>query len=318
MALAAWLAVASVAAAADMATTRVVRVEASDGALDVVLEAGRLDGLAQDAQVTLLREGESIVHPLTGETLGVPQEPVGIAQIYEVEDRQAKGALVKTYSTPQIDDLAEYEKTEVAEVVPGRPEAKPAQVEGVMARVKDLEKNMARYAKSQKTIAAYPVFAQQVWDELNSMKSYLVALDERLVELEAQQGEDRSRLNAVLRGEYQGEEVKEFTIRYSPDADVRLQVAGTTLVIRVERDSLQVEKAGYEELGFVEDEELLPEKEAEAGAWFESPYVLGGGLLLIVGLTGVILFVIKRRYDDVMEGLEEFDEEYLGEEEEEE
>ncbi len=118
----------------------------------------------------------------------------------------------------------------------------PPAVEKVIERVKGLEKDMVQYRKYRKTIAAYPVFAQQVWDELKAAKSYLVELDERLIALEERQGEDRSRLNSVINGEYRAEEVKEFTIRYSPDADVKLKVEGTTLVISVERDSLHVEE----------------------------------------------------------------------------
>ena len=91
-----------------MAITRVVEVPAADV---VVLGAGRLDGLAADAQVMLLREADPIVHPLTGEVLGTPQEPVGTVSIFELQDHSARARLVKAYSIPAVDDLAEFEKS---------------------------------------------------------------------------------------------------------------------------------------------------------------------------------------------------------------
>jgi flagellar biosynthesis/type III secretory pathway M-ring protein FliF/YscJ len=72
--------------------------------------------------------------------------------------------------------------------------------------------------------------------------------------------------------------------------------------------------------------EPLPSAEAGTAAdtsgepaqvWYRTPWAMGAGILIVGLLAGVVWYVIKRRYDDVMEGLEEFEEEEDGEEEEE-
>ena len=52
-----------------VATTEIVAIEGTE----VVLGTGYLAGLNVASLVTLLREGEPIIPPLTGEVLGVPQ-----------------------------------------------------------------------------------------------------------------------------------------------------------------------------------------------------------------------------------------------------
>jgi len=306
-------------ARAERTLTRVIDV-ARGGVDEVVLDAGRVDGLRQGSQITLLREGEAIVHPLSGEVLGIPQEPVGLAEVQKLEDHRARAVMVKSYSTPQVGDLAEY-----AKVAAEQPVAAPAEVAKVIKRVKDLEAGMKQYRKSQKSISAYPVFAQQVWDEMGTIRSYLVAIDERLIELETQQSEDRNRLAAMIGGEDPGETAKELTIRYSEDTDLKLRVAGKTLVISVERDSIYLRKAGMGELQSIGDDELSLGAEEEEGAegWdisldgelFDSPYVVGGSLLLIAIIVGMLVVIIKRRYDSVMDGLEEYDQDFPEEDE---
>lgn len=318
----AWLAAVGLAAAGEMETARVVALEEEAGTASVVLNVGERDGLSLDAEVTLLREAEPIVHPLTGEVLGVPQEPVGIARVFALDDRQARGEMIKNYSEPEVGDLAEYERMAVLEERQIGMAPAP-EVGKVIERVKGLEKDMAKYRKSQKAISAYPVFAQQVWDELNSVKTYLIALDERLTELQMLQGEDRNRLSAVANGEYRADEMREFTFRYGPETDIRLQVQGKTLIINVERDSLHVEELMA--TGAVPVEELPVEEEEgesvmdglEVGSVLDSPYLLGGSLLLIAAVAGVVFIVVRRRYNDVMGELGDFDEEYMEEEEEE-
>lgn len=309
------LACCAAPAAAEMATTRIVEVQRGSS-VTVVLEAGTAQGLVKGAAITLLREGEKIVHPLSGEVLGVPQEPVGMAEVRSAEANRAVAVLVKTYSTPQAGDMAEYDRTVAKMAVKATDEP---EVSHVMERVRGLEQDIKSYQKSQKTLSAYPVFAQQVWDEMGAIKSYLVTLDERLIELEAQQGEDRNRLSQVLSGEHMAQEAKELTIRYSEDTDVRLQVAGKTLVISVERDSLHLEGMGSQAMTPVIDLDPPEDPEEEEGIDWDmsigsdmlgSPYIFGGGLALIAVLTGIAMFVIKRRYDDVMGGLEEFDREF--------
>ncbi|HIG55852.1 MAG TPA: hypothetical protein EYG11_20980 [Candidatus Latescibacteria bacterium] len=312
---------------AERALTRVIDVEQS-GANEVVLDAGRLDGLREGARVTLLREGEAIVHPLTGEVLGIPQEPVGLVEVKGLQDRRARAIMVKSYSMPQIGDLAEYGKVPMAVATPSA----PAEVAKVMKRVKTLEVGMRQYKKSQKSLSAYPVFAQQVWDEMGTIKSYLVALDERLIELETQQHEDRNRLTAMIGGESQGTLGKELTIRYSEDTDLKLRVAGKTLMISVERDSIRLKEAGMgetKEMSFAEgdlhlDGEEIAEGEEEGwdmsldGMMDESPYLFAGSLLFIAIIAGVLLVVIKRRYDQVMGGLDEYDQDFLADDDDDE
>ena len=306
---------------AERVLTRVIDVEQS-GAHEVVLDAGRLDGLREGARVTLLREGEAIVHPLTGEILGIPQEPVGLAEVKGLQDRRARTIMVKSYSRPQIGDLAEYGKVQMEAAAA---QSAPVEVAKVIKRVKTLEAVMQQYKKTQKSLSAYPVFAQQVWDEMGTIKSYLVALDERLIELETQQHEDRNRLTAMIGGESQGTG-KELTIRYTEDTDLTLRVAGKTLLISVEPDSIRLKESGVgetQEMSLVEDglyldsEEIAEEGEEEGwdisldGMMEESPYIFAGSLLFIAIIAGGLLVVIKRRYDYVMGGADEYDQDFL-------
>ena len=309
---------------AELSTTRVSDVRRG-ATTSVTLEAGSNHGVQEGASVTLLRAGEEIIHPISGQVLGIPQEPVGIAEVRSVEANSATAVLVKIYSMPSVGDLVEYERVEPVGRAAG---AEPEVVAQVIERVRGLEDDIKSYQKSQKTLSAYPVFAQQVWDEMGAIKSYLVTMDERLIALEAQQGEDRNRLAQVMSGEYRAEDTRELTIRYSEDTDVRLQVAGKTVVISVERDSLHLEE--LEELEELEDAPLsgnLADGERENGAtdWYagyidlDTDYFskavgspLGIGIIAfgIIALTGVVIFLIKRRYDDVMGGLEDIDQDF--------
>ena len=319
------VAIAFSGAHAERALTRIVDIGQS-GTNEVVLDAGRLHGLSEGAQVTLLRESEAIVHPISGEILGIPQEPVGLAEVKSLQDRRARAVIVKAYSIPQIGDLAEYAKVAIEA---NAAKAPPAEVAKVIKRVKNLEAGMQHYKKSQKSLSAYPVFAQQVWDEMGTIKSYLVALDERLIELEAQQHEDRNRLTAMMGGDVLGESVRELTIRYSEDTDLKMRVAGKTLMISVEQDSIQLTEVGLDgvqPMSFVEEEMQLDEGgvEDEGEDWWaidammvNSPYLFAGSLFFIAILAGGLLVVIKRRYDTVMDGLDEYDQDFLEEDEDE-
>ena len=293
---------------ADLSTTHVSEVR-HDGSTSVTIEAGSNQGLQTGASVTLLRAGEEIIHPISGRVLGIPQEPVGIAEVRSLGVNRAIAILVKTYSMPRLGDLVEYEQ---ADFVQGEPEA----VAQVIERVRGLENDIKSYQKSQKTLSAYPVFAQQVWDEMSTIKSYLVTLDERLIELEAQLGEDRDRLAQVMSGEYRAEDTRELTIRYSEDTDVRLQVAGKTVLISVERDSLHLEQ--LEDLTSLSDNFVDVEGENGETDWYVDYLfealgsTLGIGVVVvgIIVLMGIIMFLIKRRYDDVMGGLEDLDQDF--------
>jgi hypothetical protein len=230
--------------------------------------------------------------------------------------------MIRRYSEPEVGDLAEYERRAV-EPEPRQVATAPAgeEAQQMRVRIEGLEQDVDRYRKAQKTISAYPVFAQQVWDELRSVKSYLIGLDERLIELENMQEEDRDLLNAVIRGEYQNGEMREFTIRHSPDTDIRLEVAGKTLVVSVERDSLRLDPPVLEDplLGEIAIEEVSEDGEGALDlSLLSSPYVQAGSLGVIAALAGVLFFLMKRREDSFTEELEDLDGDYMGEEDEEE
>ena len=150
------------------------------------MNAGKKEGLDVGVNVTLLREGEPIIHPMTGEVLGVPQEPVGMATVFEVGETMSRASLEKVYSVPMLNDLAEFmveiEMPAVAEMVP------QAEVDEMSARINKLERSMRWYQKKDKAMSGYPAFVEQVWDEIIAMKSYLVSVDERLVDLEEPAG----------------------------------------------------------------------------------------------------------------------------------
>lgn len=367
------------AGAAFAGTAQVVQVDRSE----VVLNAGRRDGLVLDTQVSLLRAGSPIVHPLTGQVLGRPQEPVGLARVFEVGEHQARAVVEKAYSAAQVGDAAEFAAAgagapaegpghAVAEEPAARPEAhaaadghgadkaaSPREPQGrgqgdpeMQQRLKDLERSVEEYHSSSKTLKAYPVFAQRVWDEISTMKSYLVSLDERLAQLE-EQNQERHHLGGESGG---GEGMREFTIRYAPDTQVKVKVAGKTLLVSVDHDSLHVEEegavpaaaeageshgeavavhggeahgSGGEELAEpahggeapVVEEEHGGEPHGEAAGhegempWYQSPWVLGIGVLTLGLVAGVVSWMIKRRYEEESEELEA---EYLADEDEDE
>jgi opacity protein-like surface antigen len=159
--------------------------------------------------------------------------------VFEVSEQTAKGRLVKAYSDPMVDDLAEYLQPVVEMPVPD-----DAHIPDEFAqRIEDLESSVKGYEKANKTLAkTYPTFARRIWDEISAMRAYVVSLDERLVELEEQQSEDRSRLASVMTGEYRPEDLKEFTIKYTPDTLIKLQASGKTLLIGVVHDTVQINR----------------------------------------------------------------------------
>lgn len=314
-----------------MATTEVVAVEGTE----VVLGAGSLAGLIVSSQVTLLRESEPIIHPLTGEVLGVPQEPVGTVHIFEVSEHRSRGGIVKRYSDPAPGDLAEFQPART-------PKPAPA-VSSVMQEMEALKATVAQVKAREDDLRSYPAFARKVWDEVSAMRAYLTSIDQRLVEIEQQQSEDHFRLSSVLSGEHRQQDYKEFTVRYAPDTEVRLRAAGKTLLIEVVGDSLQVEElatpvammaapkqqstglmamfgfgggddeadaeAAYDvsEMPPVQIEDMTMDGQQP---WYVSIYHLAAGIGLTLALLVLVVMIVKRRYSDVMDGLEDFDDEY--------
>jgi hypothetical protein len=245
-----------------------------------------------------------------------------------------------------VDDLVEYER---------RTEMDPSEMSGPVnekfeARVQQLEANLEEYGATSQKLKKYPVFARRVWDEISTMKSYLISIDERLVGLEEQQSEDHHRLSMALSGEYMPQDMKEFTIRYAPDTQVKLRAAGKTLLISVVRDSIHMEEMsemrsdvlamnemedeGEEEsfwsrlIGDDDDEEE-DEQEAAPGtmtmsddsslsdtdedvAWYEGETVqMGAAVGLVIAFILMVWLVLRKRLSDVTEGMEEFEDEYL-------
>ena len=305
------LAAAAMPAAAEMAMTRVVAVEGDA----VTLEAGTEAGLGKGAVVTLLREGEPIVHPLTGAVLGMPQEPVGVLEVIEVGPTSGRGVLTKIYSPPMVGDMAEYAAVEVMM-------APPAVVGEVTDRVGALEKTLRQYQKSNKVLKTYPAFAEQVWDEIMAMRSHMLSVDERLIDLEEQQGADRLRLAALASGDFHESGMGEFTIRYMPGTDVRLRIAGKTLVITVDQDSTyhlqEIDPATAPAMVLLEEVEETDESTFDLEAWIteNSDYLMYGvvGLFVLVAIYIISIVLRDRQNDDLEE--DEFDEDFLDEEEE--
>ncbi|MEE2659348.1 MAG: hypothetical protein VX733_12640 [Candidatus Latescibacterota bacterium] len=318
-----------------MGLTHVMRVEGAE----VVIAAGRMDGLAMASTVSLLREGEPIAHPLTGEVLGVPHEPVGTLEVFELGDHQARGRLIKTYSVPMVEDQAEFEPV----LDHPSPAMEPAASE-VMTRMDELHSQMEEYRKrSEEGIKGYPAYARRVMDEISVMRSHVVSIDERLQGLEQQRLEDHYQLSDLIGGALQRDGMKEFTIKYLPDTQVRLRVAGKTLMIDVIADTLQAhelmdepvammkaEEADdegpglldmFSRLGESDDEEAMADDvgvmqdDTMVEPWYKSIYYLVTGIGLILVLVTVVVLIIHRRYNEVMEGLDEFedfDDEYEG------
>lgn len=203
----------------EMAMTKVVGMDGDD----VILGAGHMAGIAVASDATLLRRGEPIIHPISGQILGTPQEPVAVVHVYEVSEDRARARLVKMYSPPMVDDMVEYER----HMAKADETQMPGAVKGKFeARVQQLEANLEEFGATSEKLRKYPAFARRVWDEVSTMKSYLISLDERLVQLEDQQGADHHRLSMALSGEYMAQDMKEFTICYAPDTQVKLRAAG--------------------------------------------------------------------------------------------
>ena len=320
-----------------MATTRVLEVHGED----VVLAAGALAGVALASDVTLLRDGEPIIHPLSGKVLGTPQEPVAVVRVFEVGEETSRAKLVKMYSAPMPDDMAEFEQVVLEPVVP----ADQMMAGEFENRVSQLEASLEEYGETSQKLRKYPAFARRVWDEVSTMKSYLIALDERLVELEEQQSEDHYRLTSVLSGEYRRQDLEEFTIRYTPDTQLKLTAAGKTLLISVVRDSLHMEEMAEapgamtsmdeeEEISFwerlmggdEEEEEMMGMAPAETadeavsldagdeGPWYTQWRIIGA-VGLVIAFILMAWLVLRKRVSGAMEGLEEFEDEYLGDDE---
>lgn len=319
-------AAATTAQTQGVASARVVAVDTLAVRPVVQVDVGRAAGLGPGAQVTVLRELEPIVHPLTGAVLGVPQEPVGVGRVIELEGAQARAQLIRVYSPPRVGDVAEFvivvgaPRTGSAPPVGAAPGA-AVPAERLQVRLQALEEQMVASQQRQQRTATYPTFAREVHDELLSLRGYLVSMDERLVQLEMRQGQAQDILSSVMQGEYRATDTRQFTIRYDADTQVQVRVAGKTLIVDVTADSLQLE-----ELVAAQDEDAAATRAGSAaggdGSGFDwsvlaSPPVQAVSLVLIAVLGGALYLLMRRREQDALADLEDLDADFLGADDEE-
>ena len=102
-----------------------------------------------------------------------------------------------------------------------------------------------------------------------------------------------------MSGDYHQDGIEEFTIRYRPDMDVKLRIAGKTLMITVDQDSIYhlEEIAADEDLRVEEEEDETPvDYEAMLAEAVDSEYVVWGivGLFVVVAIY-IILTMFRRK-----------------------
>ncbi len=238
---------ATVSASAETATARVVEVGENNGIAWVRVSVGRIDGLGQDDPVMLLRQAAPIVHPLTGEVLGVPEEPVGLMRVESLAEQQAEGRLIRSYTAPRVGDVAEYQRRTAT--APGRvaPPSPPPPEPGSAGRTTAGDVRQAAgaapgHADADHSSATTDHAQVAVWDELASMQHYLRSIERRLDNIEREHREASARPSPG-RSDTPAGDTREFTIRYSAGTDVRLRLAGHTLLVSVEPDSLRLTEA---------------------------------------------------------------------------
>ena len=176
------------------------------------------------------------------------------------------------------------------------------------------------------------------------MKSYLVTIDERLRNMEDRQMEKESHLGFAVSSEYRPIDYKELTLRYTSDTQLKVQAAGNTILISVVNDTVRMEKmvdintitpteakvgdegeSGFSALlGMSENEDALEEEvdveivdEEDEGPWYKSYWHLAGGIGLVVAFFLMVAMVLRSRYNDAMDGLDEFGDDYFEDDDEE-
>ena len=100
------------------------------------------------------RANASLLDPIVVEAYGsdMPLNQVGTVSVFELQDHSARARLVKAYSTPAVDDLAEFEKTVVHEDMTAAVEVGPG---GFMERVEDLEASVQKYEKATEKLMTF-------------------------------------------------------------------------------------------------------------------------------------------------------------------
>ena len=300
---------------AELVTSRVLRVNDGDAA-SVIIEVDDPRTLNIGTGVTLLREGPPIIHPISGAVLGVPHEPVGFGDVRLINKLGATVILSKVFSKPVSGDVAEYEFMSPAPEIIENISSKS--MSDIVDIVHGLEETVKNYARSQNTASAYPVFAKEVWDEINSLRSYLVSIDERLVQYEVRQQEDQKRNLQIAVDDLRRESARELILRYDEDTDVKFEVAGNTLHLTVQRDSLVVNEAKtVEPDGLMEGLEAIEVEEIESDStWFSHLLSMLGstsvlaGIIVVILIVVMILYFIKQNSEKYDEVVDDFGEDY--------
>ena len=153
----------------------------------------------------------------------------------------------------------------------------------------------------------------------------MVSLDERLVEYEVRQKEDQDRNIQIAVDDLRQESARELILRYDEDTDVKLEIAGNTLNLIVQRDSIVVDEiTTVEQDGLLEELETIEIEETELEpTWFSnvsdiltSTNVLAGVLIGILVVIMILYFIKKNREDEVVGDFSEDFEDLLEDEEE--
>ena len=267
----------------DLAFTSVSHVDSHE----ITISAGISDGIQTGARINLLRESVPIVHPLTGEVLGVPQEPVGVIEIIRASNENAVGRLVKSYSQPQVDDVAEYEKV-VVKSVEAPEEIRPHEFDEDQDTIlkESLEQLAQAVEENRKSIGRIKQFSGMVadtWDEVTMMKSYFSTIDDRLSAIEDHQKQNTQVLSDLTEQGFPTVARKQFTISYAKEMDVQIGVRGKTLLLDVLRDSLDLHSAGDE--AAIEGEHDYSSDEDDTLSW-----VMMVAMVTWLGVLSVVLY----------------------------
>jgi hypothetical protein len=66
----------------------------------ITADVGSAAGVREGMRVTVLRKGMPFIHPITKERIGVTEEPVGMAEVVEVEEGSSRLALLRGEASP--------------------------------------------------------------------------------------------------------------------------------------------------------------------------------------------------------------------------
>ncbi len=317
----------AMSASAEIAMTRVVTVKLLDSTavvskmqlvskqmdevLELVLDVGVLQGLLPPAQIIILRPGEAIIHPLNGKLIGIPQEPVGMAQVYHADERQARAVMLKMYKRPRPGDIVEYQREGTAARAVLTPSMVPQEnkVKQMVQKVQDLESRLKHSRQTQSQLTD-----RKIMDEIHTMKSYLLSLDERLIALEKRQLEALQQSANIAMEEASGEQLEELTVRYDADTQVRVQLVGKILTLNIEDDRIELgevvaaDSMLQRQIREKENENELP--------WYEDYHfwvILVIIVVIVILLAVVVSFLMdKHKYqlEDELIAQEQVQEEY--------